>query len=212
MFKKFFKAREIKEIMMKRGNILFLYTILFISALLISSALASAVVKAEYENNISLAYQWLENKTSDQNWPRTRTTEQLAFSLLALKDQISESSKQIAITNLTKKSYLGKGECWSMMPCSIKETALAKLALNAAGNSTDKADEWLINKSMAYIPSAGNWQLEIITEPGQKLRCALYYDNSQTPQGRLNVTKDAITGNYGACFAVADKYWLELAQ
>jgi hypothetical protein len=189
--------------MTKRGGFAVLYLLIFaIFSLFILSLISSAIVRADYENNITQAYTWLENRTVDKGWPRSLTTEQFAFSILALKDPA-------AIVNLTKKSYLGKGECWSMLPCSAKETALAKLALNSLGNSTEKADAWLLNATKAYVPSAGTWQLEILSEPPHDLRCVIVYDNKEH---KVNVTKEELIGDPGNCFTKPEKYWLQLSS
>jgi hypothetical protein len=187
--------------MIKKG------ALVLISALIIFSLSVSSV-SALYEANKTQAFLWLENKTSDKNWPRVGlTTEQFVFSYLALDaaGRINDT-KQAAVFNLTKK---GSGGCWPAGNCTVRETALAKLMLDSAGNSTELADEWLLNKTISYPV---DWYLQIILadSDAQQMECVLAYDKNSY---KINVSKEGkISGSAGNCYSTEQQYWLKLKQ
>ncbi len=187
---------------MKRGFVL-LFIVLFISSLILVSA-----QQEQETRQIKRAYSWLKTNTIGR-W-QGLNTEQHVFSLLALRDQLSSLQQETSGRKLIEKSY-ENGTCWpgpSESNCNVKETAIAKLALDAIGKDSD-AEEWLLNQTT--MPTGIEWYLQLIQPSEQASRCLLFYDGSCSSGCEIGISEEGkITGNYGNCFVVAEDYWLSL--
>ena len=187
---------------MKRGlTLLFIVILLF---LILSFILVSA---QQETTKIKRAYSWL--KTNSLGKWQNLNTEQHVFSLLALQGELSSLQQEASIRKLMEKSY-ENGTCWPQT-CNVKETALAKLALDSIDTdfNSDKASEWLLNQTM--LPSGIDWYLQLIQPTEETSRCLLFYNGCDSGC-EVDIDKEGkISGNLGNCFTNAE-YWLKLNE
>lgn len=131
--------------------------------------------------------------------------EELAFSLLAMSyDSDMKTNLKTALDS--KKS--STESCWPSTSCTIKDTALALLALDYIGENTESIEYWLLNQTTA--PRDLIWFLEIDqTGDAEGMQCEIKYKNSTKV---VTVDSDKkISGNTGSCLTIAyDGYWLEI--
>ncbi|UZE93981.1 MAG: hypothetical protein IB618_00175 [Candidatus Pacearchaeota archaeon] len=184
----------------KRGFALLF--IVFILILFLCSFLISAQQEQE-KIQIKRAYLWLKNKAIGR-W-QNLNIEQHVFSLLVLRDEMSLAQTKASKIKLIDKSFENE-TCWPSPNCKTKDTALAKLALDAIGEDTEKANEWLLNKTA--MPTGIDWYLQLTTN-NVPARCLLFYDNTDY---EISIDKeDKLGGNPGSCFTIAENYWLSLS-
>ncbi|OYT38055.1 hypothetical protein B6U82_00660 [Candidatus Pacearchaeota archaeon ex4484_31] len=159
------------------------------------------------QDEIVKAITWLRERTVAKDWQLN--VEQHSFSLLALKNSLTVSETEEAITRLFAKSQEEK--CWPKENCNAKETAIAKLALNSFGKSTEKADEYLLSKIKSYEVK---WLIQIITEERKETSCLINYSGSfyqLTIKGNETMGNEGNENELGPCFNVG-RYWLELKE
>ena len=157
-------------------------------------------IAADEASDVKDGYDCLISKINSQNcmFP---TTEQKAFSLLALDDNALCKSKLIA----DKKNDL----CWgktSSSSCDIKSTAQAILALFKAGENVSKQADWLYSQQM--VPTGIDWFLQI--ESTEPVTCTVTpYDSSPIT---VSIGADKkILGNPSGCLSIASLgYWLKI--
>lgn len=129
------------------------------------------------------------------------SVEEQAFSLLAFSSNSEIESK-------CKDALLSQGrECWPSGNCNLKDTALAILALDRAGESTSQAENWLLEQ--VTISSDINWYLEIDTTSAST--CKVSYSGTDYA---INVGDDKkLAGSTGNCLSLAqDNYWLRISD
>jgi hypothetical protein len=133
------------------------------------------------------------------------TTEELAFSILALGyDPAQQSKLKSALDALGSN-----GECWPKTGCTIKDTSLVLLAYNHIYQSTAKIENWLMNKTAPASDLV--WYLQIDNLNNNKSKCTITYDGSA--KNILIDENKVITGTPGACLKFAQNgYWLEVAS
>ncbi|MBI2044445.1 hypothetical protein HYT23_00140 [Candidatus Pacearchaeota archaeon] len=176
---------------MKKGGVVFL--VLFLTLL--------AFVSADESSDVQDGYNCLLSKINSQNCAFA-TTEQKAFSLLALDDNAICKTKLLA----DKKNDL----CWgktSSLGCDIKTTAQAILALYKEGEDVSKQADWLYSQQM--VPEGIDWFLQI--ESSDPVTCTVTpYDLSPITIS-IGADKKISAGNLGSCFTFGQQnYWLQI--
>ena len=190
--------------------VLLFFTVSFIMALndtedSSSSSTAASTNSASTTNmsGFDKSYQCLKNQV-DERGVSSLTTEELAFSLLALA--YDSSMKTDLKSELDKRS--SDGECWSSDSsdeCKLKETSLTLLAYDHINKDTNKIEDWLLNQTKA--PTELVWYLQIDSD--KESECSIEYDNSSRDI-TINADK-TISGSAGSCFKLAyNNYWLEI--
>ena len=163
--------------------------------LLVSVSLTSAV-----DDKVAKAYQCLEGKVIGKC--SSLSTEEKAFSLLALgecKQEIIDSAKKID----------GLPQCWPITgnsgACDILATSKALYSLQASGEDTSAAAEWLISQKM--VPTAMDWFLQI--ETGEETTCDITFQGGSY---RVTIAADKkIKTGTGQCFKTSPNgYWLQI--
>lgn len=168
----------------------------FVAFLILVSA--SIVSAADNDTNLSgfdKSYECLRDKI-DEKGTSSMTTEELAFSLMAL----GSGSDLISALEDKKSS---SAECWPSGGCTLRDTAIVMLAYNYINKDTDDIQDWLMNQTGA--PTDLSWYLQIDTD--NKSKCTIEYDNvSRT----ITVNDDkTLTGSAGTCFSISSNgYWL----
>ncbi len=174
--------------MKKRGLIVFFIFVIF------SLSLISALDNSTGQTQIDKAYKCLTDKISGKC--STLTAEEKAFSLLSINqcqtELLSDSSNS--------------GQCWPSSSCTIKTTAQAVLALNNAGASTQKAQDWLFSQNST--PTELVWDVEI--ESANATSCSIQY-SGQSYTVNIDQNKQ-LSSNAGNCLTLdQNNYWLRVS-
>lgn len=181
---------------MKRGLV-----ILFLSLILLG-ILTSFVLA---DDNVDKAYTCLEGKVKDKC--SQLTLEEQEFSLLALAyDSGIQGQCKNAMMSNSKNN-----ECWPKSSCTLRETALATLALNYIGADASKPEKWLISQNKT--PDELTWYLEIDTK--EISTCKISYDNSSSTANTITIAGDkklSISGSGNCLFLSSPNYWLQISQ
>lgn len=131
------------------------------------------------------------------------TEEELSWALLALGyDSDMNNKLKTELKNRAKDN-----ECWPKPTCTLKDTALAFLALDYVGEDVTKIRNWLANQTAT--PSELVWYLQIDSDAREKATCKITYDGTSKT---VYVNEDkTVTGSAGACFRSAyNGFWLEI--
>ncbi|MCX8194270.1 MAG: hypothetical protein N3G19_02840 [Candidatus Pacearchaeota archaeon] len=189
---------------LKRGKLLLFLIIVFV-LILISSNFALA---QEQENiQIKKAYLWLQSKSLGK-W-QNLNLQQHVFSILALKEKLTQSQIDAATKALLQKSQ-NNGTCWPSTNCNALDTALAKIALDSLNKDSSKASEWLLNKTITPTAIGGNWLLQLIQLQDNAMICRIKYNTTEIS---VEFDKKGIVSSLSnaECFTNAT-YWLQLNQ
>ncbi len=194
----------------KKKLIFFLYLILFNSFFVFAQNNSSTNQTQQVNNSslnvvnktkVELAFQCLETELKE-DCSGARTVEQLAFAILATP---KESILKECIKKLESKE---KSEgCFGDSSCSIKDSALAILALNHVRKNTTKYEKWLLSKNLSS--SEVEWIVQ--QDSDGETSCTLKYGgNDYQFIAREN---KKLTGNFGSCFSLTNNnYWLKVNE
>ena len=150
---------------------------------------------------VNKAYNWLEDKVEGNCG--SLSIDQQIFSLLALS--YNSNIKSECRGKLVQET---NQQCWPKGSCNIKTTAQAILALNKAGDDTEKAEEWLLSQNKT--PTDLIWYLEI--DSNEATTCNI---KSGAGQGyAINIDSEKkLSGNAGGCLTLEPHgYWLRVAS
>ena len=169
--------------------------------ILILAFLFISVVSAQNQTAIDKGYACLTTEVNSRI--STITPEELSFSLLAL-------SYNFSMLPLVRDELIARGqanECWPSGSCSLRNTALAVLALDNAGEDTTAAANWL--SAANATPSGLEWFLQV--DPDNATTCTLTYDG--TPYS-ISVRDDkTLSGGAGSCLPLDPAgYWLQISS
>lgn len=148
----------------------------------------------------NLAYSWLY-ETVKGNWPKN--IEDNAFALLALtsdSDMREDGKKAL----LDKKS----GSAWT----TIKNSALAMLALNNMGEDTDDAESWLLEQEEPFRARSLEWRIQL--DYSDTTSCEISY-GGKTDKVEVNYDgygnlKLEINGNPKCLRLTDDNLWIKI--
>lgn len=166
--------------MKKSVVLLVLFSIFFIS-------LASAV----NQSDIDKGYQCLEDKVGDCG---SLTTQELALTIMATPDNVFDDCVEELKSRKT-------GSNWG----NVRDTALAVLALDHAGESTADAESWLLNQSRT--PTDLEWYIQ--QDSNSATECVFSY-NSQDYNVNIGDNKK-IDNDAGTCLTRAQSnFWFRI--
>lgn len=185
---------------MKRGSLLTILT-------LVSFLLASLVIAQNSSNNTSTQQQdlskteegfiCLEEKVGDCNG---LTTQEIALTILAGPKQ---STFDDCVDELKSRE---SGNNWG----NVRDTALAILALDHAGEDTTESEEWLLTQTRT--PTDLIWYVE--QDSNQETTCTIdyNYNGNANAGGTITVNEDKrISSNAGTCLTRAQSnFWLKV--
>jgi hypothetical protein len=180
---------------MKKGVLLLSILSLFLIA-------NFSFVLADDAEKINEAYTCFLNNVKDKC--STLTPEARIFSMLAM-DLCKNETLSLA------KDLPNEQTCWPATAggaCSIKTTALAIIAMQAAGEDTEEAENWLLAQKAA--PPDLTWYLQI--ESNQETTCTINYNgNSYTTT--IGTDKKP-TRAAGSCLVIDSDYpyWLKITN
>jgi len=186
--------------MKKEGSKLIVLFVIIFAFLILFSFIALAEENDTQETDetdkisqMDKAYSCLEDMIEDKTCESLSVEEQ-AFSLLAVgkcKSEMIDNSEN--------------DECWPSSECRLRDTALALLALDKTGSSTDDVEEWLLSKKKS--PQDLIWYLEI--DANEETKCKITYEGETKT---ITVGEDRkISGSAGTCLSLAeDNYWLKI--
>ena len=173
------------------------FTILFLLLLSLAPAFAtdnettSGDSSESDSDKISDGFDCLEEKIGDCSG---LTTQELAYTILATPDNAFDDC--VAELNNRKSS-----DNWG----NVRDTALAILALDHAGEDTTSSEEWLLEQSRT--PTDLIWYLE--QDSNEAVECHIGYDSSDYS---INIGENKkIDANAGSCLIRAhSNFWLEV--
>ncbi len=207
--------------MMKKSVLI---VFILISFLIISNISNLCLVLAQEtdEEKVAKAYDWLSDKVRGK-WA-TLTTEQHAFSLLAFSCNNSHVSQ--GKSSLYNKAFnFATQRCWGGGPsrttsggsCLLKETALAKVALDVIGEDTEKESNWLLSRNMTQTTGI-EWYLQIDVERDYDANCSVIYAG-QDEKKLFKINDDKTVGflDSDKCFPsvypdIQEGYWFKIRQ
>lgn len=178
---------------MKRELILLSMLFIFLALFLSNISNVSAELT---DNNISKAYNCLQNKTTNCS----TSLDDNIFTLLTLgtcKDKVMQKA-----TN---------DECWPAGNCNVKQTSQAILALKESGADTTKPINWLLlhNKTATGI----EWFLQI--ESSEKTNCkAIYGEPGKEATYSFSIDANKkLSSSAGSCLSLAEgDYWFKISS
>ncbi|MAH50070.1 hypothetical protein CMI37_29895 [Candidatus Pacearchaeota archaeon] len=146
-------------------------------------------------SKIEKGFECLEEKV-ESDCSGAGTVSEIALTILATPDNVFDE----CVDELKNKE---SGDNFG----TIKDTALAVLALNHAGEDTEEAEKWLISQNTT--PDDLIWYLE--QDSNQATQCKISY-NSNDYTINVNDNKK-IDSNAGSCLTRAQSnFWLKIAQ
>lgn len=188
-----------------------LFSLFIIATIIIFSCFFSSFVLAQQSETLQIkkAYIWLQGKTLGK-W-QNLNLQQHVFSLLALKEKLTQSQIDASIRSLLQKSQ-NNGACWPATGCNGLDTALSKIALDSVNKDSRNATEWLLNKTITPTTLGGNWLLQITQPQENDLRCLIKYNTTEISIS-VEFNKKGIVSSLSniECFTNAT-YWLQLNQ
>lgn len=190
--------------MEKKGKIFENRILVFLlfTILALSFTLAQESEQDLSQEKIDKAYQCLEDKVSDKC--SSLTLEEQIFSLLALEHKSSINNECIdAILSNSQNN----GECWPKGNCNVKQTSQVILALNEAGEDTEKAETWIFSQNRT--PEDLIWYLEIETPVGES-SCRISYSGRDY---LIQINEDkTLSSGAGSCLDLSTgNYWLKVS-
>lgn len=156
--------------------------------------------------------------TQDNSTTSTQPTTDIEGGFACLEEKVSDcsslSTQEVALTILATPSEEVFDSCVGVLENrqendnwdnSVRDTALAILALNHAGKSTDEAENWLLNHTR--IPTELIWFLE--QDSNEASTCSITY-GSNSHEVFINENKK-INKDAGPCLKLAQSnYWLQI--
>lgn len=171
--------------------------------LLVVTLLSFSLLIAQDETELDQAYACLKDKLGN-DCGNTQSTEQAAFSILAMSDDSS-------IVSDCKSSLQDKErtDCWgetASSSCDLKSTSLAILALDFVGSSIDDNIDWLLGER---IKDTGlSWFLEV--DSNNATTCKIEVDNVETT---FLVGEDKKISGSSSCLTPAEQdYFLQISN
>lgn len=128
------------------------------------------------------------------------TVQELSLAVLA-----STSVSDKCLVKLKDKKT--SSNCWGEAgKCSVKDTAMAILALNHAGEKTDLSESWLLSKNLTSTDLI--WYLQ--EDSKEKTECRFSYDANNY---NLQVYENKkVSGAAGSCLPLASgSFWLQVS-
>jgi hypothetical protein len=162
-----------------------------------NSTTSNSTVKIDPET-FDDSFACLEN-TLKSDCSGASTIEELSLAVLA-----STSVSDKCLVRLKEKKT--SSNCWGEgSKCSVKDTALAILALNHAGEKTDSSELWLLSKNLTSNDLI--WYLQ--EDSKEKTECKISYNaNNYNIQVYEN---KKISGAAGSCLSLATgSFWLQV--
>lgn len=127
------------------------------------------------------------------------TIEELSLAVLASSD-----NSDACLAKLIDKR---KAEnCWGDNSCTVKDTAMAIIALDHAGEDTNLAEEWLLTKNMTSSDLI--WYLQ--QDSNEKTECKFSYDSNDY---NIQIYENKkLSGSAGSCLPLAPaSFWLQVS-
>jgi hypothetical protein len=157
---------------------------------------ASAIVQANDEANqttIEKGFECLEYEAEDCS---DLSNQEIALTIMASPENIFES----CVDELISRQ---QNDHWG----NIKDTSLAIIALNHAGQETTAAEEWLISQNRTLEDLT--WYLQ--QDSNEESECLISYNSREYT---INVGEDKkIDQNAGECLSLAQSdFWLEISE
>jgi hypothetical protein len=143
-------------------------------------------------SKIEKGFECLESKAKDCS---SLTNQEIALTILATPDKIFDD----CVSELKKRKSSNN---WG----NVRDTALAILALQHAGEDTKDSEEWILNRSRT--PTELIWYLEEDSEG--ETQCHIGYDSSDY---LITIGEDKrIDKNAGSCLTrTQSNFWLQIA-
>lgn len=176
---------------MKKTGAFAIFLLLIFSIVLVSAA-ANETTSTSNSDKIKNGFSCLEKQVGDCSG---LTTPEIAYTILATPDNVFDD----CVSELKSRESSGN---WG----NVKDTALAVLALNHAGENTTSAEEWLLEQSRT--PEDLTWYLE--QDSNKATECHIGYDSNDYT---INVGENKkIDADAGSCLTRArSNFWLEVA-
>jgi len=159
---------------------------------------SSSLSQVQNLSKIQKGFECLKTKIGS-DCSNAKTIQELALTILA-----SPETKSKCIEILKQKKF--SSDCWGEKSCSIRDTALAILALNSVGDNTNKAEAWLLNRTK--ISSDLIWYLEQDSDSASQCKIS-YSGKDYTVNAADNKKLDSSAGN---CLTLAQSnFWLRVS-
>ena len=151
-------------------------------------------IAEDYDEKIEKGYECLEEKVDD-DCSEADTVQELALTILATPDNVFDE----CVSNLKDKesnNHFG----------SVRDTALAIIALDHAGEDTSDAEEWLLKQNRTA--SDLTWYLQ--QDSNEAVECSIQYDGDDYSIN-FNENKKIDGSNTGTCLSRAKaNFWLKI--
>jgi hypothetical protein len=169
----------------------------------VTSSTSTTATSSTLEANLSQlekGYSCLDTKAKGKC--STLSVSEISFILLS--NPSSDLTSQCKDALMTKKS---SNNCWPSASCTIKDTALAVLALDNLGEDTSAYESWLLSKNRT--PTDIIWYLE--EDSLNNTQCKITYsgnDNTINIGDNKKIDSDA-----GSCLTRAQSnFWLQVSS
>ncbi|MFA5992153.1 MAG: hypothetical protein WC796_00425 [Candidatus Pacearchaeota archaeon] len=177
--------------------------VLFILVVLIFSLAGGVYAANETKTPLDKAYGCIDNKFSSVGEDCSKLQLGEKISILLAIGSLGKDDKS-CLKSLMADSYQD-GTCWPASHCTIKDTAMAMIALEKLDQDTTKAKDWLISQTKT-VPDL-SWLLEI--EANEASTCQIRYDEATVGLNIAANKKLSLTG--GNCFTLSENgYWLQI--
>jgi len=188
--------------MRTRGVLIFAFTLIILASF-IGFALAAD------DNSTNTTTTTTTTSTSTNDLDDASLSYKCLENQIGNKTDIGFNDALFAILSLGGKSNLLKvlddnkasNSCWPKSSCTIKDTAIALIAYDRVGRSTDKIKTWLLGKT-ANAAELG-WYLEIDLTNHESGSCTVSYDSTK---GTAAINEDmsvSISGGATSCLSSA---------
>lgn len=181
--------------MKKVGVVLILAFLLFTSLVLAEDETTEFEKIDSYEEKIEKAFTCLEDKVGP-NCEDADTVQELALTILAGPENVYNKCVR-ELKEKESKDHFG----------SIRDTALAILALKHAGQSITNYVEWILNQG--EYSNELTWYIQ--QDSSTETECTLKYDNYKIDFSTTENKKIIGENNFGSCLDLtSSKYWLKV--
>lgn len=187
-----YKAKHLPTNMKKSVAFLAVFLLLFTTALVHAAEDNETITdESTYKEKIDAAFECLEDKADDCS---DLTTQEVALTIMASPDNIFDDCVQELLDRQ-------KNDHWG----NIRDTALAILALDHAGEDTESAEEWLIEENRT--PTDLIWYLQ--EDSNEQTECHIGYDAKDYT---ITIGEDKkINADAGSCLTKAQaNFWLQI--
>lgn len=168
--------------------------------------LSNIVLAADTEQTkVDSAYGYLISQVDGKWTTLDSQTASLALLALAYDDKISGDGRTALLTKKHSTSA-----CWPASSCTVKDTALAVLALSRLGEDVTESIDWLSSQQKAFSVSGISWYLQIDSQGTNN--CTVTYETTRQVSDNIGINKDrTYTMGSSSCLELSgDKYWLKL--